>query len=443
MAIDPAYVVRVDERGAMEPAGDLAARAVGAHAGTFDVLPSPAEVIVLRRAGAGGRRCALSGEVTTTGALCDVVGFIGHASYSGEFVVMDGAAARSVFFREGRVVGAASTADHERLGDLLHQRGILGRAEVDEVARSARAKALHIGEAAVELGHLTQERLFELLRAQCEEIFFGMMLIGRGAFYLLDAFDDAALSVRLDLPVAPLVREGVRRMHEMQYFRARVPSPGHVPSRTPGQRAPDEGGTLPLYDAIDGRRSVADLCRLLGEREFDVTRSVFLLVQSGHVEVRAPSLDVEGAIAVYNEAIALILRELDGLDEGDAVRRQLAAFAATREPYAALFDDAGPADDGTLDAARVRANLAAPDLAAIAGAEAAVPRWLHEFASYALFLARPHLRRSQEGRTSPSAPRPRRFSERVASVLEPIAPGPPSGAPGALDDEAATGQRPA
>jgi hypothetical protein len=75
-----------------------------------------------------------------------------------------------------------------------------------------------------------------------------------------------------------------------------------------------------------------------------------------------------------------------------------------------LLEGAGPADDGRLDVERVAANVASrSDAQAV---EEVLGNWLHEHASYAVFLARPHLKRAQE----------------AAKLLEPIAP-PGDGAP--------------
>jgi hypothetical protein len=126
-------------------------------------------------------------------------------------------------------------------------------------------------------------------------------------------------------------------------------------------------------------------------------------------------LTVPEVVDVYNHAIALLLRELDAMDEGDPIREQLAEFSA-KDPYVALFAGAGPSDDGTLDAARIAANLGALD--AEATARGRLSTLLHDYASYALFLARPHLRRNAAASTTAKP----RVSQRVTEMLHTIAP---------------------
>src|SRR6185369_1590745 len=96
------------------------------------------------------------------------------------------------------------------------------------------------GEAAIRLGFLTRERLYQLMGKQTEEIVFAVLLVGDGMFYFLDSYDQARLAARQNLQVSMLLMEGVRRMDETRYFRERIPSEMHIPSQSPGQSPPEE-----------------------------------------------------------------------------------------------------------------------------------------------------------------------------------------------------------
>src|SRR5262249_2178403 len=158
------------------------------------------------------------------------------------------------------------------------------------------------------------------------------------------------------------------------------------PARTPGWMAPDPD-PLQVFASVDGARSVEEIGRALGQGEFEVSRAIFQLIQSGHLTIKPPRLTARAVVDVYNRAIALILRELGAIDEGDAIREQLVAFASKGEVYSTLFVGAGPADDGTLDAERVGENVMR--VGDVKDAEEKLAQWLYEYASYALFLARP------------------------------------------------------
>lgn len=408
-------LAEIATNGSLHVRGQAALLRLQARAGAYRVLPSPHEFLLWKRADEEpGRPCLVCGEVPAAGVLCDVLSFVGHTGWRGEFVVHDGTSIRSLFFEDGHVVGAQSTVVRERLGEVLYRYGALSREQVTQCSEAVADGSLRFGEIAVKLGFLTRERLFHLMNRQPEEIFYGLLLVTNGTYFFLEGFDEAQLSSRHKLSLPTLMRDGIRRMHEMRYFRARIPSEHHIPAPRPAA-APPPPDVANVYAAIDGARHVGDLCRTLGMGEFEVTRALFHLVQTGHAVIKPPRLTPTEVVDVYNDAIALLLRELDAMDEGDTIREQLATFAA-KPPYTFLFAGAGPSDDGTLDAVRVAANVVGPG--ATADAPARLATWLHEYASYALFLARPHLRRSAAAQTAQKS----RVSTRVTEMLHTIAP---------------------
>jgi hypothetical protein len=410
-------LVRIAVSGDVSPTGARAVRRLQARAGTFELLPSPPDYVVLRHASPDGtaRRCLLSGEIRSAGVLCDVLSFVGHTGWRGEFLVhdTDEGISRSIFFEDGSVIAAQSTAMNERLGEVLYRYGVLTRPQVTASGDASADGSLRFGEAAVKLQFLTREHLFAHMGRQTEEIVYGMLLASRGVFYFLEGFDEKELSWRQPLSISALIREGIRRMHETKYFRARIPSDNYIPCRAQ-DRQPPNNDPLGVFAAVDGNRSIADLARVVRAGEFDVTRAVFQLVQSGHVSVRSPQLPPQSIVAAYNQAIGLILRELDAMDEGDPVRAQLVAFA-TKQGMTATLRGAGPADDGTLDGDRIAQNLSS------AGVERTqrLADDLYAVASYALFLARPHLRRREATKANAAKSR---VSMRVSELLEPITP---------------------
>ena len=256
---------------------------------------------------------------------------------------------------------------------------------------------------------------------QTEEVFYRTILVEQGTFYFLESFDETLLSSRQRLSVTTLVREGIRRMHETRYFRARIPTDAHVPVKIAGSGTLDEPSKA-LLAAIDGTRSVADLGRHLGQGEFEISRAIFQLVQSGHVAIhpRAPRSRTwcRSATKPWRWSSVSSTRSMKAI----RCALELAAFAQKEKTYVTLFAGAGPEDDGTLDAKRVAQNAKA--LPAAIKKDETLSKLFHEYASYALFLARPHLRRAQarEHAMASDLSSKARLSQRVATMLEPLAP---------------------
>jgi hypothetical protein len=418
-------LVRIDATGTAHPVGKTASQRMRARQGAFRLMPAPQHLVVMRHVGEDGKRDAdngpvfrLAGEITTAGAICDIVALVGQAGWKGELVVLGQGMSRSIFFEHSNVIAAQSTVEGERLGEVLYRYGALTEEQL-AITSKAVSSEMRFGESAVKLGFLTRERLFQLMGKQTEEIVYAVLRVGDAMFYFLDSFDESRLNTRQSLPVTALLMEGVRRMDEIRYFRDRIPSDQHVPARVPGREPPEEEFSK-VYEAIDGVRSVADICRVVGQGEFEVTLALFQLVQSGRVIVHAPRPTGPAAIvALFNEAIAMILREVDDVGHGNEVREQLTSFATGAGIYDALFRKAGPAQDGTLALERVVENVAVlvgPDQA-----EPMLAQWLYEYISFAIFVAEPYLR------PEPAQPGVRRSETSqlvkiVAELMAPLAP---------------------
>ena len=355
----------------------------------------------------------LAGQITKPGALWDLIGLVGQGNWDGELVVVDEEHQRSIFFERGTVVGAQSSADRERIGEVLYRYGALNEAQIDIVAAAVSPK-VRFGEAAVGLGFLSQDKLFQFIGKQTEEIVYAVMLVAVGAFYFLEHFDPSRLPNRLNLTVQSLLMEGARRMDEMSCFRARIPSDFHVPAHVPGTGLDEDHEHWDVYMAVDGNRSVEELGRAIGQGEFETTRTLFQLVQSGVVVVRPPRpTGPEAIVGLFNLAIATILGEADDCGGGQEIREQLASFATASGVYDALFRDAGPAPDGTLDAPKIAETvdvLIGPD-----GELPMLAQWLYEYAAFAMFIAEPLLRSCEQSDAVA-------ITRKVAELLKPLAP---------------------
>lgn len=356
--------------------------------------------------------CVLFGEIAEASGFYDLLQFLARAKWRGELIVQIDDVRRSVFFDEGHVVAARSAAVQERIGEVLRRAGLLTETQIDACVERQGDGSLRFGEAAVELGFITTEALFRAMDRQLETVFESVVSATRGSFYFFLGYDEASLSHRQRHRVDALLVKSISRIEAEEYFRTRVPSWDHVPRRTV-PREPPRDDRLGIYGAIDGRRTVSqirDLCA--GADDLEVMRALFELVQSGHVSIEPAHIGVARVVEIYNEAIVFLLRELDAMDEGEEVRKRLADFA--KDAPTELFGAGIPEDDGSFDAEAIAKRAAGMD-----DAEERVGSWLYDYASYAIFLARPHLHRRYG-----DVPRDdfARISMRVAALLAPIAP---------------------
>ena len=424
MAERDSALVRIDGTGAAHPVGRDASKAMRSREGSMVLLPSPPHALIMRTESADGdleNRFWMSGEITKPGVLWDLIGIAAQGNWTGELVVIEPEQKRSVFFERGAVVAAYSTAERERLGEVLYHYGALTEEQVAAVAEAA-TRERRFGETAVELGFLNREKLFELIGRQVEEIVYAAMLVSAGAFYFVEAFEEQRLAYRLNLHVQNLLMEGVRRMDEMELFRARIPSELHVPEVVQGSALAPDHEHYEVFQAVDGQRSVEEIGRVLGSGVFEVTRALFQLVQRKVIILHPPRpTGPQAIVTLFNQAISLVLTKVDEVGGGDDIREQLASFATASGVYDALFRDAGPAADGTLDADRIADSVMM--LVGPAEAESMLAQWLYEYASFAMFIAEPLLRsRMVDDGSGPPTSEGAHVSRRVAELLAPLAP---------------------
>lgn len=387
-----AELVRIDSRGEAHPIGAIASQRLRARAGAYRMLPAPAHVVFMRYTGEDGRRDAedgaivrLAGEVTAPGALCDVLALLGQTGWRGELCVLDGDDVRSVFFDQGNVVGAVTNVEAERLGSVLYRYGVIDGEARDRVMELVKA-GKRFGEAAIELGVLKQDQIYASISKQVDEIVFATLTVADGTFFFLDGFDEARLVSRHTVSANALLMDAVTRMDEMRYFRQKVPSAEHVPVKNEGRGAPDLE-FKPTFDAADGKNSVGEIGRISGKGEFEITKQVYGLVQSGHVSIHPPRAagGPTSLVAAANGALTAIYRAAAASGRAEEVRSGLSSFAVGAGVYDILFRNAGPDEQGALDTEAVIHNSAI--VAGGSDPDNMLKGMLHEYVSFALFSA--------------------------------------------------------
>jgi hypothetical protein len=414
--------VRIDATGTVHPVGRRASQELRARAGEWRLLQSPAAVLLAVQAGEITRQLRLAGEVRAPGGLCDVISTIAQGLYSAELTVFESSqdppSVRSIFFDHGNVVGASSTAPGERLGEILWRFGAITRGQLDEVVSAAERTGKRVGEAAIELEFVEPEELFVMMGRQVEEIFYAAVHLGRASFFLLDGLD-VEQALRHPLSAGQLLMEAARRVDEMRFFREKIPGDAWVPtllSPPSGRKAPPELG--PVLDQCDGRRSIAEIGRRIGQLEFEVTRAVFRLATAGLVSVVPPRLEGPAAVVeAFDRALVEIHRTSDAAGKGRELRAAVEQFVMSTGVFVPLLDGAGPLEDGSLRPERVARNVAA--LAVEEDAEAWLVQQLFEYTGFALFHAGSLLPREDE----------KSLNARIAEMLKPLRQQPEGGPP--------------
>jgi len=174
-----------------------------------------------------------------------------------------GDVARSVWFEDGRVVGAASTDPTDRVEEVALRLGLITREQHRQVAQAtASLPSRRVALLLLERGYLKPTELTGLVRRRTEEVVFGVFGEESGRFRWTGAEVPPEERTALERGALALAVEGVRRRWRGARVDALLGGAATLLAPVPGAPGPAELGLSP-----DERRAVslADGLRTLDE----------------------------------------------------------------------------------------------------------------------------------------------------------------------------------
>jgi len=359
----------IDPHGRVVTQNGEARKLLADHAGRFLLLPCAPDLLVARRTPAAGGpstrpRCILAGDLSAF-PIADFVAFVHQARLSGLLTVSAAGVDREVVFKDGEVRAAHSTASGERIGQVALR---LGRVTTEQLAQAADA-GRPFGKVLVDKGFISPSDLWKCLHEQVTTVFHAILLAREGVFTVVDSAEQEA-NASLSVNTQALLMDGVRRIDEMELFRARIPGPqSFLRRREPKVTTPLEPLEQQALSLVDGRRRVIDVAQAAHLSEFDTMKVLYHLAEAGYLEAaEQPVASPSGTPAERQEAIARAMNALfheiavtvatvGGLDLFLTGARTFLADTASR--FAPLWRLVLPAKDGTLDPGALLGNLAA------------------------------------------------------------------------------------
>lgn len=393
-------VVRPD--GLIDVNGREAAEHLASRQGAYRLVLDVEGLLILRGAQyveppPGAARVLMAGEIVSRTTVLEVINVIATSGWRGDLHVFGGDGHhRALNIDKGAVKSAKSDHLDDRLGQVLYGNGAISKAQLDELLSEVTAER-RIGQLVLEKGILDQERLFQQLRKQIEQIFFASLLARQGA-YMFVTQDDAAPppAHSVHLSVAALLMEGVQRIDEMALFREKIPSDDLVPEGVPRVSAMqlDETGQLMLMVA-DGERTIEDIARETGLGTFHTVKALYGLVQQGLVVLRSRrALDVAEVrrlVTEFNDVLRDIFMAVATYGGVDQTRSTLEAWVQG-SGYSPIFGE-HVEEDGTI---RVEMVVSALEQIQVENPLDGLLQALHELTAFALFAATTTLPRDQE-----------------------------------------------
>jgi len=198
----------------------------------------------------------------------DLLTFLNLGRRTGVLVLECADRESKLFFREGRPVFATSTADDLRFGSLLVKFKKIDPETLDRVLH-ARPTG-RIGQALLQAKVVTEEELASLLKVQVSEVIFDTFEWHQGVFAFFDKVSAPVTAVTLDIDLQNLIMEGVRRIDERSRMAEAIPDRGVIVEPIANAERIKQSVTFTpnewrVFFLVDGRRSVDEICRTVGD----------------------------------------------------------------------------------------------------------------------------------------------------------------------------------
>ena len=222
----------------------------------------------------------------------DLLTFLNLGRRTGALVMERADYETKLYLREGRPVFATSTAEQLRFGAMLVKMGKVTEEAMERMV--AKQRGARIGQALLHEKILTEEELAVLLKVQVSEVIFDTFEWHDGEFTFFDRVPPPATAVTLDMDVQNLIIEGIRRIDDRERVATAFPDRTLVVEAVGNpQRVRQSVTLLPeewqVYFVIDGRRTIAEILRLVGNGDEIQTLQILHRLQAAKIVTFVPA----------------------------------------------------------------------------------------------------------------------------------------------------------
>jgi hypothetical protein len=256
-------------------------------------------------------------------ALPDIFQLIGMQRKTGLLTLKSERETVTVVFEKGMVVMADSTIRRldDLLGNVLVRQGKLKKRDLDEALTKQKVSMQRLGYILTSQGYIDADALKSALAEQVQQIVFRVFRWKDGQ-YDFDPAASADYDRRHVTPVSTdhILMEGIRRVDEWPIIEKRIPSMrmvfrplvprSQIQTSEEGKaesvsleaaldnldeeqesqaKRPSDAVVLSetesgVYNLLDGKKAIADIVDMTGMSDFDVSRTIFDLIERNLVE---------------------------------------------------------------------------------------------------------------------------------------------------------------
>ena len=237
----------------------------------------------------------------------DLLQWLSLGQKTGTLCVRNKGTEKKIFFRNGRVISSASNDPREYLGQFLMSHGYITEPELMKAMEVQAQSRILLGKILVMIDVIAEEDLQRLMRLKAEEEIYDIFLWNEGDFQFIDDELPQMEMIPLQVDVTGLIMEGTRRVDEWNRIHTLIGHEGLVPSlikELPPEELEDDAQRT-VVNAIDGRRSLAELVLESRSSSFNVSSTIYHLTREGYVKLTDPTIVIVPAPKGDDEPAAL------------------------------------------------------------------------------------------------------------------------------------------
>lgn len=307
-------IVEFDETGVILVRDEKLRAFVQKHAGRWRAVSAIPGILLLRQAGDEvdvPGNVLMSGEIRRQGWLVDVIGFVCNARMSGKLIVVSRDVKRELYFDNGSLRLASSTAKHDLLGEFILSEGLITKEQL-EAALAELGPGRRLGQVLVDMNLLGRHDIYNLLNKKIEKVFLDAIVVREGVYYFIEDIDLTKLPASICMDTKSLLMKGLHKRDELHYYKETIPRPGSLLQRDPKALDASSGAEKDFVRNVDGKRTLAEIDQTLQLGDFETVRIARQLAEKGFIEVILDKDMEEDALrAVVNDFNTAILGVYD------------------------------------------------------------------------------------------------------------------------------------
>lgn len=235
---------------------------------------------------------SITGNLNTM-ELSELLQWLSQSTKTGTLVIDNGRVRKKIFFKRGRIFSSASSDPKEYLGHFLVSHGLISELELSQAIEMQESNRMLLGKILVTIGAVSEPDLQRLLRLKAEESIYDLFSWPEAEFRFVDGELPEHALIPLDLDVAAIIFEGVRRADEWRRVQEVIPSMQAIPVAV-GDILEDTGldpGARKILSLVNDDRTVEELAVQTHSGEYRTCKVLYDQAMKGRLKVVRPRWD--------------------------------------------------------------------------------------------------------------------------------------------------------